>query len=145
MRTAVKKELIFAWYFELNAFRSGPAGIGMPHESRGRLNIATCFVVGSIETTISVSVLYVPSFGRWSVPMRRMFSRSLPSHGGIVTFGSAEPCGGGSLTRRLGAAALGRRIGVGRLHRARRRRLDALLVARDEDAASRSRSIAARS
>ena len=29
-------------------------------ESRGRLNIATCFVFGSIETTISVSVLYVP-------------------------------------------------------------------------------------
>src|SRR4029079_14269059 len=60
-------------------------------------NIATCFVTGSIETTISVSVLYVPSFGRWSVPIRRMFRRSLPSHGGIVTFGSAEPWTGGSV------------------------------------------------
>src|SRR4051812_5200372 len=68
----------------------------MSVESRGRLNIATCFVVGSIDTTINVSVLYVPSFGRWSDPIRRMFSRSVPSQGGIDTSGRSEPCGGGA-------------------------------------------------
>ena len=71
-------------------------------ESRGRLNIATCFVVGSIDTTISVSVLYVPSFGRWSVPISRMFSRSVPFHGGIVTSGSAEPWIGGGVAVGVG-------------------------------------------
>ena len=50
--------------------------------SRGRLNIATCLVTGSIETVISVSVLWPPRCS--SAPMSRMFSRSLPSHGGIV-------------------------------------------------------------
>src|SRR5207245_11383856 len=70
----------------------------MPHESRGRLNIATCLVVGSIETTIRVSVLNVPSRGRWSEPTRRMFSRSVPSHGGIVTLGRSEFRTGGGVS-----------------------------------------------
>ena len=61
--------------------------------SRGRLNIATCLVTGSIETTIRVSVLKVPSFGRWSAPMSRMLRRSLPSHGGIDTSGTGVPTG----------------------------------------------------
>src|SRR5258706_8150599 len=69
----------------------------MSVESRGRLNIATCLVTGSIETTISVSVLYVPWFGRWSDPMSRMFRRSVPSHGGIVAFGRSEPWIGGGV------------------------------------------------
>ena len=61
--------------------------------SRGRLNIATCLVTGSIETTMSVSVLKVLSPGRWSAPMSRMLRRSLPSHGGIDTSGTALPTG----------------------------------------------------
>ena len=61
--------------------------------SRGRLNIATCLVTGSIDTTMSVSVLNVLSPGRWSAPMSRMLSRSLPSHGGIDTSGTALPTG----------------------------------------------------
>ena len=70
----------------------------MPHESRGRLNIATCLVVGSIDTTMRVSVLNVPSRGRWSDPTRRMFSRSVPFHGGITTLGRAELRTGGGVS-----------------------------------------------
>ena len=61
--------------------------------SRGRLNMATCLVSGSIETTMSVSVLKVLSPGRWSAPMSRMLRRSLPSHGGMATSGTALPTG----------------------------------------------------
>ena len=61
--------------------------------SRGRENIATCLDVGSIETTMSVSVLWPPSCS--SAPMSRMFSRSLPSHGGRVTLGTGVPVGPG--------------------------------------------------
>ena len=61
--------------------------------SRGRLNIATCLVTGSIETTISVSVLWVESPGRWSLPISRMLRRSLPFQGGIATVGRADPAG----------------------------------------------------
>src|SRR5258706_11731327 len=67
-------------------------------ESRGRLNIATCLVVGSIEDTIRVSVLNVPSCGRWSLPMSRMLRRSVPFHGGIEAAGRSEPCGAGPLS-----------------------------------------------
>src|SRR5258706_14538081 len=67
-------------------------------ESRGRLNIATCLVVGSIEATIRVSVLNVPSCGRWSLPMSRMLRRSVPFHGGIEAAGGSEPCGAGPLS-----------------------------------------------
>ncbi len=59
--------------------------------SRGRLNIATCLLTGSIETTIRVSVLKNPWFGRWSAPINRMLSCSLPSHGGMLTWGRADP------------------------------------------------------
>ena len=66
--------------------------------------------------------------------MRRMFSRSLPSHGGIVTFGSAEPWIGGSVTVGSGVPlSAGGSVAV---RGARRRRLHAHLVARDEDAAA---------
>ena len=53
--------------------------------------MATCLVSGSIETTISVSVLNVPSPGRWSVPMSRTLRRSLPSQGGRVGAGVPVP------------------------------------------------------
>ena len=71
-------------------------------ESRGRLNIATCFVVGSIEATIRVSVLNVPSRGRWSLPMSRILRRSVPFHGGIVAAGRSEPWGAGPLSEGSG-------------------------------------------
>ncbi len=48
-------------------------------------NIATWPVVGSMLVTIIVSVLKVLSPGRWSVPRRRMLSRSLPFHGTVAT------------------------------------------------------------
>ena len=48
-------------------------------------------LTGSIETTISVSVLKNPCFGRWSAPISRMLSCSLPSHGGMLTWGRADP------------------------------------------------------
>ena len=50
--------------------------------SRGTWNIATSLVWGSIDATISVSVLKNESPLRWSTPTRRMFRRSLPSQGG---------------------------------------------------------------
>ena len=62
--------------------------------SRGRLNIATCLVTGSIETVISVSVLWPPPCS--SAPISRMFRRSLPSHGAIDTFGTGVPIKVGS-------------------------------------------------
>lgn len=46
-------------------------------------------------TTMSVSVLNVPSFGRWSVPTRRMFRRSVPFHGGRVAAGAGVTPGAG--------------------------------------------------
>ena len=97
--------------------RAGPGGIGTSTVSRGRLNIATCLVSGSIETTISVSVLKVPSFGRWSAPMSRMLSRSLPSHGGTVTSGRAlpvgVPSGTGVSVGRADGSGLGVAVGPG--------------------------------
>src|SRR5579859_5933624 len=92
--TAVNQLLILPWNTEPKTARAGPGGTGMSTMSRGRLNIATRFVAGSIETTIMVSVLNVPSFGRWSTPRRRMFRRSVPFHGGIARDGAAEPSGG---------------------------------------------------
>ena len=44
-----------------------------------------------MDTTMSVSVLYVPSEGRWSEPINRMFNRSLPFHAGMGTSGRALP------------------------------------------------------
>ena len=98
--------------------------------SRGRLNIATCLVTGSIETTISVSVLYVPSLGRWSVPISRMLSCSWPSHGGIETFGHV------AADRRSGSGSVD---AVGRSSPGAGRRVDAAFLGRlvaDEDAAA---------
>ena len=90
--------------------------------SRGRENIATCLDVGSIETTMSVSVLWPPSCS--SAPMSRMFSRSLPSHGGRVTLGTGVPVGPGEgegiCVRAL--ARLRRRLVGGRRLRRRRGR-----------------------
>jgi hypothetical protein len=77
----------------------------MPNESRGRLNIATCLLTGSMETTIIVSVLNVPSWGRWSTPTRRMFRRSVPSHGWIVASGRADPWIGGGVTWTAGVSS----------------------------------------
>ena len=95
--------------------RAGPGGMGTPWVSRGRLNIATCLLTGSIDTTIRVSVLNVPSPGRWSAPMSRMFRRSLPSHGGIDTCGRALPAGVSSGTgESVGPAAVpSSSLGVG--------------------------------
>jgi hypothetical protein len=59
--------------------------------SRGRLNIATCLVTGSIETVMSVSVLMPPPCS--SAPISRMLSRFLPSHGAIETAGTGVPIG----------------------------------------------------
>src|SRR5579859_5148861 len=92
--TAVNQLLILPWNTEPKTARAGPGGTGMSTMSRGRLNIATRLVAGSIETTIIVSVLNVPSFGRWSTPRRRMLSRSVPFQGGAATDGAAEPSGG---------------------------------------------------
>ena len=96
--------------------RAGPGGIGTPWVSRGRLNMATCLVTGSIDTTISVSVLNVPSPGRWSAPISRMLRRSLPSHGGIETCGSALPTGVPSGTgESVAPAAVPSSLGVAEL------------------------------
>ena len=58
------------------------AGTGTSTVSRGTWNIATSLVTGSIEATISVSVLKKVSPCRWSTPTSRMFSRPLPSQAG---------------------------------------------------------------
>src|SRR5690349_13584198 len=60
------------------------SGTGTSTVSRGIWNIATCFDTGSMETTISVSVLNDVSPLRVSAPTSRTLSRSLPSHGGSV-------------------------------------------------------------
>ena len=71
------------------------SGTGTSTMSRGTWNIATCLVSGSMDTTIRVSVLKLePSPSRASTPIARMFSRSLPSHGGRV--GASVPCADGS-------------------------------------------------
>ena len=64
--------------------------------SRGSWNITTWFVAGSIETVISVSVLWAPPCS--SAPMSRMLSRALPSHGGISEPDASGPRLGGSET-----------------------------------------------
>ena len=79
--------------------------------SRGRLNIATCLVTGSIETVISVSVLCPPFCS--SAPMSRMLSRSLPSHGGIDTLGTGVPIGDGSGVADSVGSALGSTVADG--------------------------------
>ena len=114
------------------------AGSGTPCVSRGRLNIATCLLTGSIDTTISVSVLNVPSPGRWSAPMSRMLRRSLPFHGGIDTWGTALPAGVSSGTgESVGPAAVPRHRSAMPSPARRRRRVEGALRVRvaDEDAA----------
>jgi len=70
-----------------------------------------------VETTMSVSVLNVPSLGRWSAPINRMLRRSLPSHGGIATSGRAlpvgVPSGSGESVGRAEASWLGWRVSPG--------------------------------
>src|SRR5689334_23910534 len=80
--TVAQYELILPPYVEPKTFRArvSEAGIGTSTVSRGRLNITTWFDFGSIETTIIVSVLWPPACS--SAPMRRMFRRSVPFHGG---------------------------------------------------------------
>ena len=110
--------------------------------SRGRLNIATCLVSGSIETDDQRVGVERLSPGRWSAPMSRMLRRSLPSHGGIDTFGTALPTGvlsgtGESVASEpsLPSSLGGRGRDGGCRASARRRRSHSLVVA-DEDAAA---------
>src|SRR5439155_22016644 len=77
--TAENQALIFPPKVDPNRFWAGPGGIGTSTVSRGSENITTWFVVGSIDTTIIVSVLWAPSCS--SAPMSRMLRRSLPFHG----------------------------------------------------------------
>ena len=75
--------------------RAGPAS-GMPVVSRGRLNMATWPLAGSMLATMRVSVLYEPSPGRRSEPIRRTLSRPVPSHGWAEgSAGTAVAPGGG--------------------------------------------------
>ena len=67
--------------------------------------MAACFVTGSIDTVISVSVLWPPPCS--SEPMSRMLRRSLPSHGGTETSGTWLPIGVGSGVGLGVASALG--------------------------------------
>ena len=100
------------------------------------LNIATCFVTGSIETVMSVSVLWPPSCS--SAPMSRMFRRFLPSHGGIDTSGTWLPSDGSGVGEGV-AAALGSGVPVGVRRRGRIGRALLVHVVADEDAAAGQR------
>ena len=85
------------------------AGTGTFDVSRGSWSIATCWVLGSTETTIIVSVLKVFSPGRWSVPTRSTLRRSVPFQGGSVGAGVApasEPMGVGGASVGLGTTAV---------------------------------------
>ena len=94
MRFWLYQLLILPAYTEPQSERA-LSGTGTSTMSRGTWNIATCLVSGSMETTIRVSVLKLaPSPSRASTPTARMFSRSLPSHGGRV--GASVPCADGS-------------------------------------------------
>ncbi len=104
MVAAVQRLLILPRYREPKTFCAGPGGSGTSTESRGSENMATCFVVVSMLTTIIVSVLNVFSCGRWSAPIRRMFRRP-PAIGAAVGTGPADDALGlGVPTLRVGAA-----------------------------------------
>src|SRR5947208_16226276 len=79
LRTLENQALILPGHVGPIRFWAGPGGIGTSTVSRGSENMTTWFVVGSMDTTIIVSVLWAPSCS--SAPISRMFRRSLPFQG----------------------------------------------------------------
>jgi hypothetical protein len=65
---------------QLQSHRPMPGGSGTLEKSRGTENIAVSPVVGSMLTTMVVSVLSPRRPAPASAPRRTMFSRSRPSH-----------------------------------------------------------------
>src|SRR3954468_13678247 len=112
LRFWVNQLLILPPYVEPHSGRA-LSGTGTSTMSRGTWNIATCFVTGSTETTISVSVLNVASPGRVSAPTRSTLSRSLPSHGGSVGASVPDAPGSGVGTVSVGDGAAATADGSG--------------------------------
>ena len=84
--------------------RAGPVS-GIPVVSRGMLNMATWPLPGSTLATMSVSVLYEPSPGRRSEPIRRTLSRPVPSQGDAAGPAGAAVAPGGGVESGASAAS----------------------------------------
>ncbi len=111
----MNRALIFWFQYDPYTDRAGPGGSGTPAMSRGSENIATWWLLGSMLTTIRVSVFQVPSWGRLSEPIRSTLRRPLRSHGpvgGGVSLGSGVgPLGGATVGSEVPVLADGGGVG----------------------------------